>query len=251
MRLVFFGNNVVGARVLAWLREQGEDVTAVVFHDEDRRAHGAELADTAGDAVRIEASVVNAPESLERLRGLEPELGVCAFFGTILRGPLIHLFPRGIVNLHPAFLPYNRGAYPNVWSIVEHTPAGASLHLVDEGVDTGALFARRAVRVEPTDTGATLYAKLEEACFELFVESWSELRAGRLAPIPQETGGTYHRTMDVERIDAIDLDRQTTARELIDVIRARTFPPHRGAYYVEDGRRIFLRLELEAEEEKQ
>ena len=38
------------------------------------------------------------------------------------------------------------------------------------------------------------------------------------------------------------------AGDLIDILRARTFPPHRGAYFVADGSRIYLRLELERED---
>jgi methionyl-tRNA formyltransferase len=49
----------------------------------------------------------------------------------------------------------------------------------------------------------------------------------------------------VEAVDAIDLDRPCTPRQLIDLLRARTFPPYRGAYFTApDGRRIYLRLEL-------
>jgi len=48
----------------------------------------------------------------------------------------------------------------------------------------------------------------------------------------------------VEQIDHIDLDRTYKARDLIDVIRALTFPPHRGAYIVHNGRKVYLRLQL-------
>jgi len=48
----------------------------------------------------------------------------------------------------------------------------------------------------------------------------------------------------VERIDEIDLDRTYTARELIDIVRARTFPPHRGAYFRVGQRKVYLRLQL-------
>ncbi|MHC5002850.1 MAG: formyltransferase family protein, partial [Planctomycetota bacterium] len=141
-----------------------------------------------------------------------------------------------------------RGGYPNVWSIIDRTPAGATLHYIDEGVDTGPVIAQRRVEVGPTDTGATLYRRLERACVDVFRDTWPDLARGSIRAAPQDpSAGTSHRDRDVKEIDRIDLDATYRARDLIDLLRARTFPPHRGAYFVEGGRRIYLRLELEAE----
>ena len=111
-------------------------------------------------------------------------------------------------------------------------------------MDTGDIIARRQVEVEPVDTGESLYRKLEKACVDLFQESWPDIRSGRAPRTPQPREGTCHRTRDVERIDAIDLYRESPARELIDVLRARSFPPYTGAYFEEGGRRVYLRLDL-------
>ena len=55
----------------------------------------------------------------------------------------------------------------------------------------------------------------------------------------------------MKQIDRIDLDATYTAQNLIDLVRARTFPPYRGAYIETNGRKIFLRLELIYEENLQ
>ena len=60
--------------------------------------------------------------------------------------------------------------------------------------------------------------------------------------------GTYHRIRDVETIDEVFLDREYTARYLVDLLRARTFPPYRGAYFVQEGKKVFMRLTLEKED---
>ena len=151
--------------------------------------------------------------------------------------------------MHPSFLPYNRGQYPNVWSIVEGTPAGVSLHYVDEGIDTGPIIARKEVAVSMVDTGETLYRKLEQAMVELFREAWPKLKAGKAPRIQQGTENvTYHKTRDVEAIDNIELTQSYVARDLINILRARTFPPYRGAYFVHEGRRVYLKLSLEEEQ---
>jgi methionyl-tRNA formyltransferase len=65
----------------------------------------------------------------------------------------------------------------------------------------------------------------------------------------QPEGGTSHRLADVAAIDEIDLDATYQARRLIDVIRARTFPPFPGAYFKVGERRVYLQLKLVWEED--
>jgi methionyl-tRNA formyltransferase len=251
MKVLVLGNNRAACECVTWLREHGEEIVGLVVHAEDRLRFGAELLAAAGvppEAVFLGDRLCE-PETLAAIRALNPAIGLSLYFGYILRAELIDVFPQGVINLHPSYLPYNRGQYPNVWSIVEGTPAGVTLHYIDSGIDTGDLIAQREVPVSATETGATLYTKLEEASVRLFREVWPMVRDGTAPRTPQpRTGGTYHRTRDVEQIDEIHLDREYRARDLINILRARTFPPHKGAYFIAEGRRVYMRLELIAEE---
>ena len=84
----------------------------------------------------------------------------------------------------------------------------------------------------------------------MFKETWPAISAGETPRIRQDSSElTYHRRRDVERIDEIDLDKRYVARDLINILRARTFPPYKGAYFVEGGRRIQMRLSLHYEED--
>ncbi len=253
MSVVVLANNWVGWQCVRWLKEQGEDLAALVVHPPERATCRDEIiaaAELPANHV-LDASRLAEIEVLEQLRDLLPSVGLSVYFGYILRRPFLDLFVNGVVNLHPSYLPFNRGAYPNVWSIIDATPAGVTLHFIDEGVDTGAILAQERVPVTPTDTGATLYRKLELSAVELLRSRWSDFRAGCLTPLSQSSAkGTLHRRADVARLDYIDLDRSYRASELIDLLRARTFPPHTGAYFIAGGRKVYLDLRLyEAEEE--
>jgi methionyl-tRNA formyltransferase len=220
-----------------------------VLHPEGRRKFGPQILATLGSEIPvIEGSTLREKDTLDRVKALHPELGVSIFFGYILRKEFLDSLSAGCVNLHPAYLPYNRGAYPNVWSIVDGSPAGVTLHYIDEGVDTGNIIAQREVPTDLTDTGKTLYDKLEEASLDLFKQEWPNLKSGRLAPSPQLRGkGTSHRVRDVATIDEILPDATYRAMDLINIIRARTFPPYRGAFIRQGSRKIYLRLELTEE----
>lgn len=252
MRILYLGNNWVGWQVLSWLKEQGEDIVGLVVHPPDRRKYGDEIVKTLDlpENRVYDGSTLRDPAVLAALKELAPDIGLSVMFGHILRPEFLNIFPQGVLNLHPSYLPYNRGQYPNVWSIVEGTPAGATLHYVDPGVDTGDIVAQKQVTVEPVDTGETLYRKLERAAVALFTETWPTIKAGTVPRRPQPgSGGTSHRTADVADIDEISLDRSYRAGDLINILRARTFPPYAGAYFNVDGRRVYLRLHLEYERE--
>lgn len=253
MRILFLGNNWLGYQILKWLKEHGESIVGLVVHPEEKRKYGDEITKCSGlgqEAI-FEGSCLHEGKVLKAIQSLEPHIGVSVMFGYILRPQFLAIFAKGVINLHPAYLPYNRGAYANIWSIVDGTPAGVTMHYIDSGVDTGDIIARREVPAEPVDTGDSLYHKLEKASVKLFVEVWPLVKSGQASRIPQEERiGSYHRVRDVETIDRIDLSVSYKARDLINILRARTFPPYRGAYFqLQDGRRVFLRLQLFREEE--
>ena len=247
LRILFLANNRLGLEVLKVLKREGCNLVGLGLHPIERRRHGDELLEIAALQPEeiILGDTLKEAETVSHLRQLAPDLILSVLFGYVLPPEILDIPSEGSVNLHPSFLPYNRGSYPNVWSIVDGTPAGVTLHYMDKGLDTGAIIAQRRVGVSPVDTGESLYIKLEEAALELFCANWPRLREGRVDGTAQaRNAGTYHRAVDVEKIDEIKLDGTYSARQLIDVIRARTFPPNRGAYFIEDGRRVHMELRL-------
>lgn len=109
-------------------------------------------------------------------------------------------FPDRAVNLHISLLPWNRGAHPNVWSFLEHTPKGVTIHHMDEGVDTGDIIVQRDVSFDGDDTLRSSYERLQDAIQELFVEHWEAIRSGRAGRRSQHGTGTFHRHAEIERI---------------------------------------------------
>lgn len=252
MRILFFGNNQLAVQVLRHLRRTGDAPVGLVLHPPAKAKSRRELLSVARlGADRIfDGSRLRDPKTLERIKALRPDLGISVMFGYILTPSTLSLLPKGCLNLHLSYLPYNRGAYPNVWCIVEGTPAGVSLHYMDPGVDTGPILKRRKVPVEPADTGYTLYRKLESAGLQLFKDAWPRAKSGRLRPIPQDPRqGSIHRVADVLQIDELNPKAQMPVGRLIDLLRARTFPPYPGAYMRVGSRKILIRVHLEYDRE--
>ncbi|HTS35716.1 MAG TPA: formyltransferase family protein [Candidatus Solibacter sp.] len=250
MRILFLGNNWLGWQSLKWLRERGDEIVGVAVHPDKRAKYRSEIVrEITGSCELFDGSQLKDPGVLQRIRSVHADIAVSVLFGYILGTDFLESFPLGCINLHPALLPHNRGAYPNVWSIVDKTPSGVTLHYVDAGVDTGDVIAQKEVPVKLTDTGETLYRRLETEALELFKTTWPLIcdgTASRTRQRPGEVGS--HRVRDVEMIDKIDLQKSYVAEDLINVIRARTFPPYRGAYFIQGAKKIYLQLELKEEE---
>ncbi len=121
------------------------------------------------------------------------ELAVSYTYPYIIKQSIIDILNGNIVNLHTSFLPFNRGSYPNIWSIIDGTPRGVTLHYIDEGLDSGDMISQVLV---PLEIGATLqssYDQLDHAgkelfknCFEYY-EYWDSMRKKVCGT------GTFHR----------------------------------------------------------
>ena len=248
MQILLLVNNWVGWQISMWLKNHGESIVGLVIHPPNNRKYTEETIECLKlkDDQIFDGSKLKSPESIGRIKALNSDLCLSILFDYILQQEFVDLFRMGVINLHPSYLPYNRGNYPNVWSIVDGTPAGVTLHYIDADVDTGDIIAQEEISVELTDTGESLYRKLEKACVELFVNTWPQIKNGKLKRISQPSDiGTYHRANDVQNIDEIDLNRQYMAIDLINILRARTFPPYNGAYFSDrKNRKVFLRLNL-------
>jgi methionyl-tRNA formyltransferase len=241
MRVVAFVNNAVGLETLRAIQRNGDTIVAVVVHPLESASLHREIIDVAvdNDSAVIEATALADNSTIRQLVDLAPDIGV-----------IIDIFKRGIINLHPSFLPYNRGSYPNVWSIVDGTPIGATIHYIDEGIDTGPIIDQSQIEITPEDTGESLYGRLESACNELFSRTWPKIsQAGGVLPASTQhlADGTIHRIKDTKEIDCIDIEAQYKASDLLNVIRARTFAGYHGAYFESDGTKYFLQIKIKKE----
>ena len=125
------------------------------------------------------------------------------------------------INLHISYLPYNRGADPNFWSVIDDTPKGVTIHQVDEFFDTGDILLQELVDITEKDTLRTSYDKLQKAVQKLFKENWGSIKNRTCKGTSQVGKGSYHRSMDKEKytigIKNNYLDMETS--KLIDYVR--------------------------------
>src|SRR5690606_1823691 len=126
---------------------------------------------------------------------------------------------------------------------------GVSLHRVDPGVDTGPIVAQRRIEYDWEDTGGTLFRRASAAMLDLVKEAYPTLRELNFKLEPQPEGvGSYHESAELDEASRIELDRTYTGRDLLNLLRARTFPPYPACYFSEGGTRYEVRVEITRKE---
>ncbi len=254
MRILLMADYLAGYEIAKNLKERSEDIVGLAVHPstmENYLNKGytnkiIEVLDLHSDRV-FNGREIQSGLCLDSIKKVKPDISLSIFWGFLLKPELISIPPCGCVNLHLSYLPYNRGRNPNIWPIIEGTPAGVTLHYIDEGADTGDIIAQIEIPIDLIDTGETLYNKIVQESIELFQKTWPNIKKGKINRIKQDSSkATSHRAKDLQKLDVIDLEKKYTAGELINLLRARTFLPHPSAYFIDnDGRKVYVRVNLE------
>tara|TARA_Y100001968_G_scaffold164518_1_gene150579 strand:- start:769 stop:1353 length:585 start_codon:yes stop_codon:yes gene_type:complete len=103
-----------------------------------------------------------------------------------------------IINLHISFLPWNRGAHPLFWSFYDETPCGITIHLIDEGIDTGPILYQELIDINAEKiTFKQAYEKLLSKIENLFLLHIDELVSFSYTLKAQKDKGSYHKSTDL------------------------------------------------------
>lgn len=151
----------------------------------------------------------------------------------------------GIVNFHPSLLPYNRGKNYNFWTIVEDTPFGVTLHFVDEGIDSGDILFQTPIAKTWEDTGASLYLKAKAEISLLFQNHYKDIIEGRYQRTKQDTiRSTLHYSKELDAYSRLTLDESYQLKQLLNLLRARTFEGKPACYFWDSGKKFEVRVSI-------
>ncbi|MDQ3614182.1 MAG: hypothetical protein M3412_07610 [Chloroflexota bacterium] len=124
--------------------------------------------------------------ALERIEDLRPSLGIGACFPYKVPRPIREALPLGVVNIHPSLLPALRGPDPVADALKRGLDTtGVSLHLMDDGWDTGPVLAQERVAIPEGVDALTFEASLARRGGEMLATVIAAWQAGSLVPRPQ------------------------------------------------------------------
>lgn len=177
MKILFLGGNL-SKELAEWLIKQGEYVTYT--------------------EKKIDFNFILQVKS---------EMMISYNYRYIISKDIIEFVNRRAINLHVAYLPWNKGAYPNVWSFLEDTPKGVTIHIIDEGIDTGPILIQKKLFFdEYKETLKSSYEKLHKEIQELFKNNWKDIKEDKLKLKPQKIHGSIHYIKDFKKIEYLIRD---------------------------------------------
>lgn len=234
MKLIFIGSGAFAVPSLEALGRSSHELLGL-FAQPDKpagRGHGLSMPKTKAAALELGIPVhqpakIRAPEAVELVRDLAPELIVVVAYGQIIPRAVLEIPPKGIINVHASLLPAYRGAAPIQWAIASgEKVTGVTTMLMDEGLDTGPVLLSREHPIAADETTASLEPALARLGAELLLETVEAWGNDAITPKPQDDAAA---TL-APRIKKEDgrIDWSSTA--LVIDRRIRAFQPWPVAY---------------------
>lgn len=232
LRAVVFAYHNVGVRCLSVLLAHGVKIELLVTH-RDNPAETiwfdsvAELA-SLHDIPVITPDDPNTSEIVERIRALQPDFLFSFYYRHMLKQDILDIPARGAFNMHGSLLPSYRGRVPVNWAIIKgERETGATLHVMNEKPDNGAIVDQQAVPILPDDTALEVFHKVTCAAEITLDRCLPQLMAGTARFTPQDlTQGGY---FGGRRAEDGKIRWSETAQTIHNLVRA-VAPPYPGAF---------------------
>ncbi|MBI3272088.1 MAG: methionyl-tRNA formyltransferase [Planctomycetes bacterium] len=168
MRILFAGTSAFGVPTLEALIQDGWEVVGVISQPDRPTGRGRKLQPTEMKVAAerhgllvAQPEDVNAPEVLEEIRGLAPDLLLTAAYGQKLGKKLLALPPKGCFNLHASLLPKYRGASPIAQAILDgERESGVTIFRMESRMDAGPILNQGSILIGPEETAGELETRL-------------------------------------------------------------------------------------------
>lgn len=148
---------------------------------------------------REKVEIIKDKLTIDMVKKCKPDLIISYNYSYLITADIIEYMKGSIFNLHISYLPWNRGASPNLWSFLDNTPKGVTIHQIDSGLDTGKiLFQKRCYFDESKETFLSSYLYLHEEIKKLFKTNWEKIKNGAYVLAEQKKGGSYHSIKQLE-----------------------------------------------------
>jgi len=181
------------ARLIGWVQTIGQFFTMTLsrFGKRFARRRETEIFAMPGVRARLDPSVpvirvssVNAPDCLDAIAAASPGVVLLASC-RLMRASTLEKIPCPVLNFHPGITPQYRGMWGGYWAraMGDADNYGATVHLVDPGVDTGAVIRQARFAPHPRETIFTDALAQAAGSREIVVASVADALAGRLTPL--------------------------------------------------------------------
>ena len=194
MNIVFFGSSRFAAPVLKALLTSRHKVTCVLTQPDRQKGRGLHFAGTVMKTIASESGIriyqpynVNDSDTINFLKGLNPDLFVVIAYGQILSSAILSIPKAFSINLHASLLPKYRGAAPINWALIKGEKiTGITVMKMTEEMDAGPIIQQKETEISNLDTSITLEDKLSHFAAQLLLTSLHSIEDNNYNLVPQD-----------------------------------------------------------------
>ena len=240
--VLLFADGYVGESITEWMIDNFKsDIAGVVTRDENTLLSLANNASLCCHVYKSEDEF----KSFLKAEEIIPDLGILCWWPKIITKDIISVAKNGFINTHPSLLPFNRGKNYNFWALVDQTPFGVTIHQVDLGIDTGPILFQEQIFYDWLDTGESLFYKAQKAMISLFTRCYPNIRSLNYKAIPQDNAmSTMHFQSDMINASKLNLDEKISIRQILNLLRARSFKGYPACSFEENGVEYEVRINV-------
>ena len=237
LRVIFMGTPDFAVPSLAALIDKAEIICVVTQPDKPKgRGHKllpppVKVFAEENNLRVIQPLKVKAPEVVEELAALKPDLIVVVAFGQILSQKILDIPRLGCINVHASLLPKYRGAAPIEWAIINgETLTGITTMQMNAGLDTGDILLKSEVKIGAEMILPELRERLMTVGADLLLKTLYKLQAGELQPIKQDDSLSCYAPL--LKKDTGLIDWRKSARDIHNLIRGLYGRAFTGKYKI-------------------
>ena len=237
LRVIFMGTPDFAIPSLAALTDKTEIICVVTQPDRPKgRGHKllpppVKVFAEENNLRVIQPLKVKAPEVVEQLAALKPDLIVVVAFGQILSQKILDIPRFGCINVHASLLPKYRGAAPIEWAIINgETVTGITTMQMNAGLDTGDILLQSEVKISEEMILPELRERLMTVGADLLLKTLYKLQTDGLQPIKQDDSLSTYAPLLKKETGLIDWSK--SAREIHNLIRGLYGGARAGKYKI-------------------
>lgn len=203
MKIIFMGTPEFAVPTLGALFSKGYSIDLVITQKDKPKGRGKKLQYTPVKEKALELGLevfqpdsINNPDSIEKIKNLNPDIIVVVAYGQILKKDILHIPKYGCYNVHASLLPKYRGAAPINWAIISgEKETGVTIMEMDEGLDTGDMILWKSIPITLEDDSITIHDRLAELGGELMSQAVLDIKKGEISKVLQDNSLSTYASM--------------------------------------------------------
>jgi methionyl-tRNA formyltransferase len=246
-RIVLFINGELGLKVLGFvISEKKIEISGIVLNSTQKRS--SFYLDQINNVLREydrKIPVICYEDSTDNILSLKEflhvsDFGISALFGHVLPRTLLENVDCEIINLHPSLLPIGRGADPIPWSIIGQQKQGITIHIINSGLDTGAILSQKEINVSFGMNSGQIYKIATKMLIEE-LESIFPAWINRSIKVLEQSEflGSTHKSKELENIRVTKSDELGTFVDFLRKLQALTFSDGRKPLFIDDSGKLW------------